>query len=289
MNAAFDSFVAPARPRSALWRLLAGLALIAALLLGSALLLSLAARRLTPLSSAAGAATLNTQAGALFGLATFILWWVALAAALRLLHRRGLGSVLGPRRAGRRRRFLLGVGAAGVFSGLGLLLGAAVFAAPGPSGLTPGAWAWSAAAAAPLILIQTGAEEALFRGYVMQQLAARFRSPLIWGAAPSLVFGLLHWSPAEGAALVAATTACLGGVLAAVTVRTGDLFAAWGLHFGVNIGAILLVSPADYFAGLALFHWPDGADLARLAWIDLGLVIALALIVLGLTRSRRAE
>ena len=40
------------------------------------------------------------------------------------------------------------------------------------------------------ILIQTSAEEILFRGYLQQQLGARFASPWIWMALPSVLFGL---------------------------------------------------------------------------------------------------
>ncbi len=45
-------------------------------------------------------------------------------------------------------------------------------------------------------LIQTGAEELVFRGYLQQQLAARFASPLIWMVLPALIFGAVHYDPA---------------------------------------------------------------------------------------------
>jgi DNA-directed RNA polymerase subunit RPC12/RpoP len=40
------------------------------------------------------------------------------------------------------------------------------------------------------VLIQTGAEEVLFRGYLQQQLAARFASPIAWMVLPSAIFAL---------------------------------------------------------------------------------------------------
>ncbi|QIE55368.1 CPBP family intramembrane metalloprotease [Pikeienuella piscinae] len=289
MKAALDAFIAPAKPRAALWRLAAGLCLIAALLIGGALAFGLALSRLDYPPPANPVAALNTQAGALFALSTFVLWWLALVIALRLFHRRGLGTLLGPARSGRGRRFAYGLLAAGLFSGLGLLAGAFLVGAPMAGAADPGVWALGAAAGIPLILIQTGAEEALFRGYVLQQLAARYRSPLIWAGAPSLLFGLLHWNPAApgGAVLTVLATGISGVILALVTARTGDLFAAWGLHFGVNLAAILLVSPPDYFAGLALFRWPEGGSAGDLAWLDIALMAALALLALRLSRSRR--
>jgi hypothetical protein len=45
------------------------------------------------------------------------------------------------------------------------------------------------------VLVQTGAEEVLFRGYLQQQLAARFASPLAWMVLPSVIFALLHYQP----------------------------------------------------------------------------------------------
>ena len=43
------------------------------------------------------------------------------------------------------------------------------------------------------------AEEALFRGYLLQQLAVRNPSPLIWMVLPALVFAALHIDPGAGA------------------------------------------------------------------------------------------
>lgn len=293
MRAALAAFIAPARPSAAPWRLIAGLCIIAALLTGAALAIGAALARLGYRAPANPVDALNTQAGALVALSTFILWWVALAAALRLCHGRGIGSLFGPargeRRRGRGRRFGLGLLAAGIYSGLGLLAGAAFTGAPVGGEAAPGAWALGAAAGVPLILIQTGAEEALFRGYILQQLAARFRSPLIWAVAPSLLFGLLHWNPAApGGALPAVlATGMAGVILALVTARTGDLFAAWGLHAGVNMAALLLVAPPDYFTGLALWRWPAGAAAGGLAWLDIASMAALAAIAFALSQSRR--
>jgi hypothetical protein len=45
------------------------------------------------------------------------------------------------------------------------------------------------------VLIQTGAEEVLFRGYLQQQLAARFSSPILWMVLPSAIFAALHYQP----------------------------------------------------------------------------------------------
>ncbi|MEX2520126.1 MAG: hypothetical protein WD969_12425, partial [Paracoccaceae bacterium] len=189
MSERFDGFVAPARPRDAFWRVLGALTVFSALLLGGGALLGAALGRIGAGEIGRGLARLETPEAALFALSTFLLWWLALWQALRIFHRRGLVSLFGPlapaQRPGRARRFALGFAAAAGFGALGLIGGIVLVGAPAFSAPPFGAWAGAAALAAPLILIQTGAEEALFRGYLLQQLGARFRSPLIWAAAPS--------------------------------------------------------------------------------------------------------
>ena len=99
------------------------------------------------------------------------------------------------------------------------------------------------------------AEELLFRGYLTQALAARFRSPLAWALVPSLAFGALHWDGAAYGAdawLAVAAATAVGLALADVTARTGNLSAAIGLHFANNVAALLVVAMPGPTAALAL-------------------------------------
>lgn len=293
MSGRFNAFVAPARARAALWRVLGALALFSALLLGGGALIGAALGRIGLGGIGRELARLETPRAALFALSTFLIWWLALWLALRIFHRRGLSTLFAPppgseRRRGRARRFALGFAAAAAFGVAGLIGGVALAGWPSLSAPSFGAWAGAAALATPLLLIQTGAEEALFRGYLLQQLGARFRSPVIWAALPSMAFGLLHWNPAApgGAMAAVLATGLLGFLLALLTARSGDLFAAWGVHFGVNLFAILAVSSPDYFGGLALFHWPGDA-LPRLVWLDFALIALFGLGGLWLSRVQR--
>ncbi|MCY4336219.1 MAG: CPBP family intramembrane metalloprotease, partial [Litoreibacter sp.] len=108
-----------------------------------------------------------------------------------------------------------------------------------------------------LLLVQTGSEELLFRGYLMQALAARFRSGWIWFVIPSLLFGAAHFNPEidprlNYAFLFAVT---LFGFLAADLTRvTGNLGAAMGFHFANNFFALFLVSIEGEMSGLSLYH-----------------------------------
>ncbi|MEM7269036.1 MAG: CPBP family intramembrane glutamic endopeptidase [Pseudomonadota bacterium] len=240
------------------------------------------------LSPPAGFATLSTIEAALFALSTFLLWPIALWAALRLLHRRGLRSLLGP--AGfRMREWLFGAAAALFLSFVTGLLAWMLVGAPIASELPIGKWLRLMPLVVVLLFVQTAAEELLFRGYLTQQLAARFRSPIAWALAPSLLFGLLHWNPAgygPGAWMVLLVTAMVGLALTAVTARTGGLSAAMGLHFGVNASAILFISPEGYFSSLALAHWRG--DVAGLVGLDLASVIVICLLAAWIAGPPRA-
>jgi membrane protease YdiL (CAAX protease family) len=129
-----------------------------------------------------------------------------------------------------------------------------------------------------LILLQVGAEELFFRGYLQQQLAARFRSPAIWIGLPAALFAWGHYQPEEtgGNALAVAVWAGIFAAAAAdLTARTGTLGAAIGLHFANNAISILFLSLPGPVSGLALYTYPFAADdpaLGPLFLVDLGVI-----------------
>lgn len=254
----FDQFVAPARDRPQLWRLLLGLLLVLCVYVIGIIVL------LACVWAAAGNAGLNgwmqrialaeTPTAVVLMLGTFAGMVAGTVLAARLLHRRGIGSLLG---TGTLRGFALGGVAAA-------LLFAAVFAfLPAPYVLirnTPTDLFLSFLPMALIgLLLQTGAEEVLFRGYLQQQLAARFQHPLIWMILPSVAFGLLHLDPATAGAnawlLVGAATV-FGLVAADLTRVTGSIGIAWGIHFVNNAVAILFVALDGSLSGMALWKTP---------------------------------
>ena len=106
------------------------------------------------------------------------------------------------------------------------------------------------------LFIQVGVEELLFRGYIQQCLAARFRSPLAWMVAPSALFALGHYLPqeaGENAFLIAVWAGIFGILMADLTARSGTLGPAIAVHFVNNLSALLIVSLPDTMSGLALF------------------------------------
>ena len=206
----FEAFIAPARARPALWRLLAGALLATAAWLASvAALLPLALR----LPADPGRAFLLAYLLSFAGLA------LGTAAAAWLLQRRAPSTLLGPG-GFRPRHFALAVAVVALLAALSAPL-LAWLATPARQ-MPLAAWAAWLPLVLPALFLQTAAEEAAFRGYLMQGLAARFRSRWIWLLLPALLFGLLHWNPAEFGAnawIVALSTAVIGLVLADVTVQ----------------------------------------------------------------------
>lgn len=255
-------FWQPAEDRKQIWRTALGLLLIVAIWLAITFgAMELASRFLGLPPGTIGRGNSQGTAAAFF--ASFIGFHVGLALVLPLLHRRSYLSLFGPSRRLNTAHLLLGTGLTfGIASVLYLLLGVEHLVLP--RGVAPpltqnlplAAWVLGLAPALVLIFSQTLAEEALFRGYLLQQLRARFRSPLVWAVAPALLFGLLHFDAATYGAINATAyvlNAAVLGVLAAfVTLRTGNLGAAAGLHFGNN-ATLVAVGLKGNLSGFSLF------------------------------------
>ena len=287
-SAPFDAFVEPARARPGLWRLLLGVVVFAALTVGMAWAARWAAWNALGeeayLRLLGRFETEADPAGVLLLLSLFAAPFLAVPLAAFVVHRRRPGSLVGPT-ARAARHFALAAGATAAVSAAYLALWGLVF--DSEPGLPPAVWALYAAPAMALLLIQTGAEELLFRGYLQTQLAARFRSALAWAVLPSLAFGALHWDPGlpfANAAMIVATTAVFGLVAADLTARTGTLGAAWGLHFANNVVAIAVLAPPDTLSGLGLRLTPYGAADAVLPAVLVADLVALCAIWLACRR-----
>lgn len=253
-TAAFEAFTDPARQAPQLWRLGAGIIVATVVWVAAAAGLALVGKALVGPAGETPDPRLSLVLGLFgFGGLSAGVWLAA-----RFLHRRRPVRLLGPG----------GVRWRQVAAGAAVVAVAAAFAAVplvtlvGAHRQTPGvAWAFWLPVAIPAIIVQASAEELAFRGYLMQALAARFGTPLLWWVLPALLFGLLHWDPAGlgWMAVVAATVS--GLVLADVTVRTGNLSAAIGLHVANNIIALLILAPPSALDRLSLFVQGDAPAL----------------------------
>ena len=134
------------------------------------------------------------------------------------------------------------------------------------------------------ILVQTGAEEMLYRGYLQQQFAARFDNPVIWMVAPNLMFAFAHLDLSNDPVLslqYVAWTFVFGLACSDLTARTGSLAAAMGFHFANNAYVFLFwaeeFSPDSGLALLLFPEWEGEAASEAIPFIDLIFLSDLAL------------
>ena len=249
----FDAYVAPAKDTAQLWRTLFGTVLTIATLLAVALSLELTGIWAGLFPTDGSDVDLNSRAALTvellgFGGAIIGLWGV-----LCFVHNRDFSSLIGPKGPAKR-HFIIAAGVVFVVNGTWSLVSAALFGgfiANNPLGTV----LLFLSVGAILLLIQTGAEEFLFRGYLMQQLAAGFKSPVIWFILPSVIFGVIHYDPASMGAMVWPIIGALtlSGLVWADLVRvTGNIGAAWGWHFMNNF---LLLNFATMQGSMTEFAW----------------------------------
>lgn len=204
----------------------------------------------------------NTATGLLLQLFSFVFLALAVVLVARLGHGRGLASLIGP--IGPSLRALAwGFGAVLLFFALTELLPPYWMAEGQAVARTPLYWLALLPLSLLALLVQCGAEELFYRGYIQQQLAARFARPWVWMVLPNIAFALAHWELGDFTTPAAQYViwAFVFGVAASdLTARTGNLGAAIGFHLGNNAYAFLLFG--EYAApdsGLALFVFPSGA------------------------------
>ncbi|MEL7026449.1 MAG: CPBP family intramembrane glutamic endopeptidase [Pseudomonadota bacterium] len=281
---AFESFVAPARGKTQLWRLVLGVLLAFLIyLLGTfaivGIVWALTASDVDPLVWAgilAAPATPGSTFLVLFG--SFPMMALGVFAAARFLHHRRARTLFG-RAPKVLRDFFIGTSVTLGLSAL-LVLPILFVGFEGVPNVEPTKWF----ALLPLtflgVLIQTGAEEVAFRGYLQQQLAARFRSPVMWLILPSAIFGLVHWNPdalGDNAWLPLGVAFLFGLVAADLTAKSGSIGAAWGIHFANNFNGIALIATDGTITGLSLFLTPYSAsDPELVGWSVLPSFILLA-------------
>ena len=291
MTPQYLAYLAPVRASTQLWRLITGLMLIAGIYVAwnitIGLVLWLAPVTDQIIAWALGRGDLAWFLDGLDGfdqrlsrvgqgadpwslillLITFLGLWFGVILTLRLLHAHRLSDILG-RAPTVLRDFTLGVAMmAAIGGGLALVLIQTPLMPGLELAIAPSVWLGFLPLALIGILIQTGAEELVFRGYLQGQLAARFASPLIWLGVPTALFGLAHYNPAElgtNTWLVVASTGLFGLVASDLTARTASLGLAWGLHFANNVLAILIISVMGGLDGLALLTMPSPEGTAAL-------------------------
>jgi len=291
MTPAFDRFVDPARRRPQLWRFVVGLVVaIAIYILWTVAVIAAAyvllAEGADPILWTQSLVDADRPGGTLVLLLTFVGMALGPMAAARWLHGRRAGSLFGPR-VRTLRDFVVAAGI--VFAVLGVALGLWTLEYDAVVNLPLSTWALILPLTLLGLLVQTGAEEVLFRGYMQSQLAARFRSPLVWLVLPSLLFGIVHFdavTAGDNVWMVVGSASVFGLIAADLTARTGSIGAAWGFHFANNFMAIAVLSTGGTITGLA--RWVTPYTLAEYDASAPAILFDVAMLVVAWWLVRRA-
>ena len=251
----------PALLRAEIWRTLLGFVLIVAIFAGVAVGIFLGGSYLLHQDMRQLFDGATPAAAALFFL-PFVGFHIALLIVLPLLHKRRYASLFGPYSRLNLRHFRFGLYVTGAMA---LVYAVAMFIEQVtlPEALRPtlvqinpfGRWLMLLPLMMPVILLQTLAEELIFRGYLLQQLHARFRSVWIWAVLPSVLFGALHFDPVTygtNAYFYVLNTSVAGILACLITIRTGNLGAAAGLHFANNM-LVMIMGIVGELEGFTLF------------------------------------
>lgn len=287
---AFDRYIAPGGRRPGFWRVAVGTVVIGMFWVGGTIgvlfawgLLNIARygpeggqERLDALVSGGDPETVAVM------LLTFAGVWAGAFLVVRLLHGQRFSTLFAPEGGIRAGDLVKGLAIAAAFALASVPFGMTV-AEPVATVLPVGEWFAYAMALLALVFVQATAEELIFRGYLLQQLALRSRNPLIWAVIPSALFGGLHWANAptgELAAYYVGATFLIGLALAALVWRTGSLWASIGLHVGFNTVGLTVVGTDGLLSGGQLFLFPED-DLLALMRIDLAVTALMLIFVLS--------
>ncbi|WP_240453702.1 CPBP family intramembrane glutamic endopeptidase [Chachezhania antarctica] len=281
---AHEIFVAPARARPQLWRLLVTLAVAALAFFGLNSAVGAILSRVFPdlwWTIAQDGVTGTTPVGLLFILYWFGIMAVATGLAVRVVQGRSPAGLIGPWRLFLG-QFIRVFGAVLVLSIVVAALPPYDYGGPLKPNLAFGLWASLLPLAIPAIFVQVATEEIVFRGFLQQSLAARFRQPVIWLCLPSALFAAGHYAPTDmgdTALLYVGWTFAFGVMMADLTARAGTLGPAIAIHFVNNLAAILLVSLPDSLNGLALYLVPydlsEGSGAQAWLMVDFAAVIVM--------------
>ena len=270
-----------AEKRSEIWRTLVGVMAIAALYLLFAqfyqtVIFALAGDRPGFLEELIAG---KTALAMYILLASFGLITMAVFVVVLVLHKREALGVMGPLRLCVP-HFMRVMGALIVLAVVLSVLPPYGYGAPLVPNMALGMWALLLPLSLVAVFVQVSAEEIVFRGYLQQQLGARFRSPLVWMVLPSVLFALGHYQPGEAgenAVMITVWAFVFGMFMADLTARSGTIGPAIAVHFVNNVTALLITSLPDSLGGLALWHTPFGMqDVETLrAWLPVDFAVML--------------
>ena len=253
-----ENLVNPARQKSGIFRLLLGLVILTLiyLVLLTALLFALKLTMGGVWVSNLRSGVVTSPGQTLTLLGSFSTMAIAVGAVVLILHHRSPTTLLGGLRPAFD-QFCQSIRGLIPYLIIVILL---VFSSQDMQPhLAIGTWLTLLPITLVLLMVQVGAEELVFRGYLQSQLAALNAPTFVWILLPSVAFGLLHYDPTTTGDLAPwiVLWAIFFGVAAAdLTARYGTLGPAIAMHFVNNFAAITLMGVKDNLGGLNLYVYP---------------------------------
>jgi len=206
----------------------------------------------------------NRKISVILLFASFITWHLALLIIISFLHSRSYSSLIGEKKTLNWKQFRLAMFVTLFFAIFGLItipFESILFSQnylPKIKVSDFKDWLPWVLPACIVIFIQVSAEEMLFRGYLLQQLRARFESYWIWAVIPSILFGIAHYdfSTFENNTYLYILNASIFGVLASIlTAQSNNISYALGMHFINNVLGVLFFGFGDILADLSLVKY----------------------------------
>lgn len=283
----FEAMVAPARLYPQIWRLLLGALLAIFICLGFvAIMFCLLFITYGPMKFGGVLATLYpalSPGPVIINLLTIIPLGLGTIVAAAALHQRGPSTLFGPWDETVRGFFTAIFASLPIYA---ILFAFGFFTEDLVDNMSWSHWAKWASVGVIVLLFQVTSEELFFRGYLPQQLAARFRSPIIWMLIPAILFSLAHFNPAAGDLkwLIMMNTFVFALMASDFTTRTGSLGAAIGLHLINNVNAMLIVSLSGTMTGFARWVTPYSLNDTEALILPLGMNIIFLLVIWRVVR-----
>jgi membrane protease YdiL (CAAX protease family) len=240
LKTAFENFIEPARAGSGIWRLVVGLGLIAiglVIWLVVVVIGFLIPPALDGMPLRAGFAAIESVStptdsrGLIFQHFLFVGIWISVWLVVTFLHKQHFSTLFAPAGSFRLRDFFDGLMLAVAIWLATTIPIVLVYGLPDRSALTLSSWTTTLLPLTVGLALGAGAEELIFRGYMLQQLAVRWRSPIAWAGVTRVLFVSIN---GNGDFLYIVSLLAYGLLSAALVWRTGSLLAPIGCHIGVN-------------------------------------------------------
>lgn len=189
----------------------------------------------------------DTIPGFIVTILTFVVWLGATWWLFKLFHKRERMTLISGEKKFRKKNFFMGIGAFTIAYGLFWLVSfPLLYSVIGTDFQFDGGRYFVFATIALILLpFQTGSEELIFRGYLMQGLALCTKSKVWALVITSVVFGLMHGcnGPVEEYGFFTAIPVYvfIGFELGLFAILSDGIELPWGIHYASNLIAFTII------------------------------------------------